>query len=791
MRNIMFGGAALTALAGVAAAQTPGPVTSVDEIVVTGTREVGRTQYESLAPVDVLSDEAIEQSVSDDLADVLAQLIPSFNVQRLPAADGLIFVRPAVLRNLSPDQTLVLVNGKRFHRSALIGSRGAQGADLNQIPSFAIKRIEVLRDGASAQYGSDAIAGVINIILDDQPGFRAFAQTSQYFEGDGQSNQFGLQGGLELGDGGYLVATLQWAEAGATSRTRQRPDAIAFQAANPTLQVPNPVQRWGQPDLESLRIAVNAAVPMSATAEAYGFLTYGEGEGVSDFNWRNPAATGNVYRNTTIFPGFNFSSIYPAGFTPRFGQEDEDLQLLGGVRGGPDGFTWDFSASRGRNEITYVITETVNASLGPSSPTAFRPGVLVQQEVNLNADFVWRVEAGLASPVNIAFGGERREERYEIEAGDEASWIVGPGAAQGLASGSNGFPGYSADQAGRWDQVSFAGYVDVEAALTNRWTVAAAVRFEDFSEFGDNTDGKLSTRFDVTPDFAVRASASTGFRAPTPGQLNSTRTSQGLNTATRTIFTAGRLSPLNAVAQRFGAVPLQPEESETISLGATLRTGWGFSGSIDAYRIDLTDRFSQSPSFTVTPAIRAELAAQGIPGAESFTSVSFFTNDFDTRTTGIDLVGEYRRDVGPGSLQLTAAYNYNETEVTRGALTTSATQTRIFEEARPKHNATGSVSYTFGRFELQGRFRYYGKWLDVSGNATGDIFQSFGAITLVDASADVDLSDRVSLRIGAENLFDTYPDEATNQAVRGLIYSRNAPYDTDGGQYYVRLTATF
>lgn len=769
------------------------PESQAPTIIVTGTRDASRTQLESLTPIDVLSREAIEASVSNELVDTLARLVPSFNVQRLPANDGLAFVRPARLRGLSPDHTLVLVNGRRFHRSALIGDGGAQGPDLAQIPAYAIKRIEVLRDGAAAQYGSDAIAGVINIILEDRPGFEGFTQYSTYYKGDGENPQIGARAGLRLGDGGYLVATAEWSDAAATSRTRQRPDAIEFQNAHPELEVPNPVQRWGQPDLRTFRLALNSAFPLTSATEGYAFGTFSDGHGVTDFNWRNPDTTANAFGRSDAFPDFDLRTLYPVGFTPRFGQDDEDLHLTGGVRGSLDnGLRWDVSASYGRNRIDYFLKESINASLGPQSPTSFRPGVLGQEELNLNADFVyeWR-PASLSDPVNVAFGVERRVETYEVQAGDPASYAVGPGAADGLASGSNGFPGYGPDQAGSWDQTSYAVYGDVEIPLTERWTVATALRFEDYSEFGSQTTGRLATRIELGPGLALRGSYSAGFRAPTPGQLNSTRTSQGLDTNTLQIFTTGRLSPLNPVAQFFGARPLEPEESSTVTVGLTWRSDFGLSAAIDAYSIDVENRFSLSPTHAVTPEIREQLIAAGIPGAEVFTGVAFFTNDYDTRTRGIDIVGSYVRPLGTGRLELSAAYNHNRTEVTGGSFAASPTQRRLFEEGRPRNNFTASASFARGPMTLTARVRHYGGWTDASGNTDGDLLQEFGSLTLVDALIDYQLTDSMSVRLGAENLFDAYPDEATFQANRGLIYSRNAPYDTDGGLYYLRLNVRF
>ncbi|WCM29246.1 TonB-dependent receptor [Sphingomonas sp. QA11] len=766
------------------------PSASVDEdsgdtIIVTGTRDRGVTQFNSLSPLDVLPSEAIDASISGDLSDTLAQILPSFNVQRLPAADGQAFVRPASLRGLSADQTLVLVNGKRYHRSALLGTRGAQAPDLATIPGLAIKQIEVLRDGASAQYGSDAIAGVVNIILDDKPGMEAFGQYSQYYKGDGKEYQGGIQGGIALGQRGSIVFTGEYDHAEATSRTRQRPDAIAFQAANPQLQVPNPVQRWGQPDLEAVRGGYNGHYDISDAVTVYSFGTVQQGEGVTDFNWRNPAGTPTVFNPSPAFPGFNFKSIYPTGFTPRFGTRTSDIQTVGGVRGAlGTPFTYDLSASYGRSLIDYTMKESLNASLGPNSPTSFYIGRLAQREFNLNADFVYRLPVGGLTPINIAFGGERRVENYQVTQGDPASYAIGAGAASGLAPNSNGFPGFSPIQAGKFSQTSYAGYGNLEWQPIHMLSVGAAGRYESFSEFGNKFTYKLSARFEPVDGIAVRGGYSTGFRAPTPAQLNTSNTTQGLDTVTLQIFNRGRLSPTDPIAVALGAKPLKPETSDTITAGLTFRTHFGLSGSIDAYQINVDNRFSESAAFAVPSTL---------PNPLRFTAVSFFTNDFNTRTRGIDAVLNYTRQLGPGRATATIAYNYNDTKVTsaKSAAIPNDTQRRIFQERLPKHNATGSVAYDIGPVGLLARGRFYGAWTDITGNATGDLFQRFGSIALFDVSASYKFGEHFSVRVGAENVFNTYPDEATNQAVRGLIYSRNAPYDTDGGQYYVRVGMKF
>lgn len=776
--------AASTASAG-GASEAASQADAGNEIIITGTRDRGVTQFNSLSPIDVLPAAALDASISSDLSDTLAQLLPSFNVQRLPAADGQAFVRPATLRGLSADQTLVLVNGKRYHRSALLGTRGAQAPDLATIPGLAIKSIEVLRDGASAQYGSDAIAGVINIILDDKPGMEAFGQYSQYYKGDGKEYQGGIQGGVLLGDRGSFVFTGEYDHAEATSRTRQRPDAIAFQAANPTLAVPNPVQRWGQPDLEAVRGGFNTHYDVADAVTLYAFGTAQKGEGVTDFNWRNPAGTATVYNPSAAFPGFSVKSIYPTGFTPRFGTRTSDIQAVGGVRGTvATTFTYDLSASYGRSLIDYTLGESLNASLGPNSPTSFYLGRLAQREFNLNADFVYRLPVGALNPINIAFGGERRVEDYRVSPGDPASYAVGPGAATGLAPNSNGFPGFSPLQAGTFNQISYAGYGDLQWQPVKMLSVGAAGRYENFSRFGDTFTYKLSARVEPIDGIALRGGYSTGFRAPTPGQLNTSNTTQGLDTVTLQIFNSGRLSTTDPLAIALGAKPLKPETSKTATLGLTFKTGFGLTGSVDAYQINVYNRFGQSQSFAVP---------LGVANPLHFTSVSYFTNDFDTRTRGIDAVLTYARHLGPGKATATIAYNYNQTKVTSApsASIPNDTQRRIFQERLPQHNATGSIGYDIGPVGLLARGRFYGAWTDVTGNATGDLFQRFGSIALFDVSASYRFDSHFTIRAGAENVFNTYPPEAVNQAVRGLIYSRNAPYDTDGGQYYVRVGMNF
>lgn len=762
-----------------------------NDIIVTGTRAQAQTVFTALSPVDTLSEQQVKSTVTARLDEKLTQLVPAFIVQKLPASDGPEFIRPASLNNLSPDMTLVMVNGKRFHRSSFLNG-SAQATDLAQIPSFAIGHIEVLRDGASAQYGSDAIAGVINVMMDTKPGFSAYAQGSQYYRGDGEQYQIGARAGFALPNGGHIAVTGEYADAAATSRSRQRADAIAFEESS-GIDLPDPVQRWGNPSLKTLKFALDAAQPVGDDVEVYGFGTFGSGKGWSDINWRNPATTTSVYNQTAAFPGFDVNDIYPAGFTPSEGVKYTDFQATTGIRGGKSGnFAWDLSASLGQNATEFYLNNSINASLGPDSPLDFFLGRNIQREFNLNADGVYTLDVpAFAKPVTIAFGAERRVETYKIRAGDPASYEVGPGANYGLAAGSNGFPGFSDLQAGSWSQTSYAGYLDVTVPVTEAWSVEGAIRDEHYSSFGNSFNWKASTRYELSPSIAVRGSYSTGFKAPTPAQLNSTSTSQGLDTTTLLLYTTGRLSPLNPVAQYFGATGLEPETSKTATAGFVWRTGFGLSGSVDAYQVRVDNRFSTSPSYVLTDAIKADLIAQGISQAADYRTITFFTNDYDTRTRGVDFVVSYKHQVGPGLLDATGSYSYTQTRVTSSQLVQSDTTRVKYEQGLPEHNAVATINYTLGPVTLMARMRYYGPWTDSSGNASGDIFQRFGSMKFFDAGVTYKVRDGLSLRVGAENIFNTYPDEATFQASRGLVYSRNAPYDTNGGNYYARIDASF
>ena len=780
---------------------------AVEEVLVTGTHEPSQTTFSSPSPVSIYSAEAVNSTITTNLAQTLAEISPGFSVKHLPLSGFDEFIQPLSLYNLSPDFTLILLNGKRFHNSAFIendgNSAGSQAADLNMIPGIALNSVQLLTDGASAQYGSDAIAGVANLLLKTEPGFDMFVQGSQRYAGDGTSGSFGVRAATALPGDGYLMGAVEYANDGMTSRAVQRPDAIAFQAANPQLNLPNPVQHWGNPYTKTWRYAVDGAEPIGDVGEAYIFGTGSNGYGIGDANWRNPTTTTAIYGANpalgpapSIFPGFSLLSVYPAGFTPREGVRYSDEQINVGLRDKTsDVFTWDFSASFGRNDTGLFLLNSINASMGPASPLNFNLGHYVDSDFDLNADFNYRWQTGLLSdPINIAFGAQRRTEIFQARVGDVGSYEVGPGAVAGLAPGSNADPGISPQQAVDKGETSYAGYVDIAVPITDRAKIEFAARDESYDLFGNTFNYKFAGAYQIIPDeLQAHLSYSTGFKAPTPGQIFQTSTTQGLDSVTLQLVTSGTISPLNPLAAALGAKPLTPETSTDINGGVNWKTDFGLSGSIDLFRINVAKRLQVSPSFFLSPTEIAQLVASGVPGAGAYSSVNFLTNAFATSTQGSNLTTTYVRPLGPGEFNLTGRFSYYNTQVTSGSLSAATQQAAKieYEKSAPDYNATVTGTYTIGQFMVLSRVRYYGSWTDSSGNATGVIFQSFPGVAFADLELTYKITPHYSITAGAEDVGDTYPARATYNANRGLLYSRNSPYDTNGGNYFVRFQAAY
>ncbi len=834
--------------------QTDDDSLAIEEIVTTGTRKQGQSPTETMSPIDVLAGDALIDQATFDMTDGLTKVAPSINTQRFPIADGTAFIRPVSLRNLSPDQTLVLVNGTRRHRSPLVNlqlaplgtvNQGAQAVDFAAIPSLAVKRLEVLRDGASAQYGSDAIAGVINVILNDaDEGITVSAQTGEYFEGDGARTTLAANAGFSLGGSGFLNLTLESSTAEITSRGVQRGDCqpvIDFVGPG-VVPLDDFCQRWGDPDVETLKFFLNTGFDISDDAEIYGNVSFSDNDTISDFFYRHPVldpAAGVDGRNTLIIdtdgdripdpaeqalvddilaagfvpddyltPDAGSPSGYvllnpiftqfPGGYNPDFGASISDMALVLGARGETGGgMMWDIRGRVGESEADYVLSETINPSLGRLSPTSFRPGKLTQEETGINADFVKTFDVGnLAAPLNFAFGAEWREETYKIGAGDPASNGAGPAFIYGV--GSDGFQGFPEASAGSFDSASIAAYVDVEADLTDNFTVGAAIRYEDYDEFGDTTDVKLSGRVQLTEQFALRGTFSTGFRAPTPGQVNT------LNTTT-TADTDGNLIPSgtypvgSTVAMVLGAVPLVPEESTSFTLGAVWAASDNVDVTLDYYDISIDDRLALFNT-TITAQNVTDLTAAGVPNADLLLGglANYFANAFDSEVSGFDLAITAGFEVGSGDLVVDLRHNQNEQSVGKVAPgTINASRVFDLEHQVPDSRTTLTFDYDSGN-ALSGyvRVNNYGSWSSTGGlfsSGLADDVTNYGSEMLVDIEATYRFNDILRLSVGAENVFDVEPDLEGDGtlAFLGARTAITSPFGNNGGFWYARLAADF
>lgn len=786
-RTILLGASAavLVQLGGNSAwAQIPEADGTRDDIIVTGTRRAERTVADSAGAVDVVGREDLASAPSPDLNDKLAQTIPSFNVQRLPSYDGAVFVRPASLRGLSPDQTLVLLNGKRRHRSAYVDiqQQGEQAVDISQIPQIAIRRVEVLRDGASAQYGSDAIAGVINILLDDEPGLSVTAQGSQYYKGDGENIQLAGRAGLALGDRGSIVASFEYVDAEPTDRG-------------------SAVARIGQPSLTSYKGFVNAKYQLVETIEAYAFGNYNYSRGQTEFSQR--PISSDVFRRSVfqdapynIFPGYDLADTYPDGFIPRFGSKIRDTSVVAGLRGEmAPGLSVDLSGRYGRDKISYDVMNSINASLGPLSPTDFKTGTWIQTEQSANADFTYLWDLGFATPVNVSFGGEWRREQFQLRVGDEAAYAVGP--FSDLIPGANSYPSPTPDQAGRWDRDSAAGYLDLDIDFTDRLNLGLAGRYEHFSDFGSTWNYKISSRYKLADWLNVRAAYSTGFHAPSPGQQYLTNTTQGPDPLSppdaQRILSNGLIPSVNPIAAAAGGKPLEPEKARNNSAGLVIHPTQALTLSIDYYRIKIRGRLGLTSTLVLDPDQKAALIAAGVSQAASLDQFRFFINGYDTRTQGIDVVGSYVVPLASGKLNVTAAYNYNKTRITQGdPLVVTENLYQDVEQRRPRHTANASASYQIGPVNLFGRVRYFGAFTDALAYLPPALNQRIGSEAFVDLAVTYRVTPGLSVTAGAENVLDNYPDRYTGPlAAYGLNYPSLRPYEADGGRYYLRLAADF
>ena len=725
-----------------------------DVIVVTGTRAQPRSVVESMVPIDVLANDDFVNQGETDVSSLLRTIAPSYNVNTQPISDAATVVRPANLRNLAPDHTLVLVNGKRRHRAAVIYwlgngvADGAQGPDISAIPAIALRQVEVLRDGASAQYGSDAIAGVMNFMLkDDSQGGSVEIRSGAFSEGDGDAFSVAANVGMPLGENGFLNLSAEAGSTDPTNRSVQRDDAAALIAAGNT-EVRDPAQIWGSPEIEDdVKVWANYGYLLDSGQQFYGHANYVSKKVTGGFYFRNPNTRSAVFSGDggqTLLIGdlldaqdgvldgsagcptvaitdnvpdpaalaavfadpncFSFQELFPGGFTPNFGGDVQDTSIVAGLRGQTSGgLAWDASVSSGSNEVDFFIFNTVNASLGPDTPTSFDPGLYSQEELNFNFD----VSYALNATTNLAGGLEWRDEEFEIGLGQQESWEIGPLAAQGFSAASNGFPGFGPIAAGNWSRSNWALYGDLERTSEDRrWTYGVAVRFEDFEDFGTTTNGKLSGRYQVNDRFQLRSSVSTGFRAPTPGQSNAFNVSTEFDLVQMELVNNGTIPSSSRVAQLRGGEPLVAEESVNFAVGGVYENG-PFSLTVDYFQIDLSDRLAVTQLFSLTQEEVDDLIAEGITSAANLQNFRFFTNDFDTETSGFDVVATYTPPALGGKTNFSLLYNLTETDVTKfNPATLDAVRIRELQEALPE-----TRWMLTGNHKMDNGFRFLGRRL--------------------------------------------------------------------------------
>ncbi len=837
---------------------------ALEAFVTLGSRFNQRTVVDSTVPIDVITEREIRQGGYTETSKVLQTQIPSFNNPHPTTPDGNTHVRSATLRGLSPDQTLILVNGKRRHTSAWVNTggtvgRGAVSTDLNAIPTTAIGRIEVLRDGASAQYGSDAIAGVINFVLRDDLGTSASGTYGVTKEGDGDTWEASLESGFKLGEKGFFHSTLYYRDRNATNRAlpdtrqfyfgRNAAGALVANNANVGSGTTNPpagitldpreatvnrdVWRYGDADVVEKTFFFNAGSPLRAdrSLEFYAFGGFGLSEASSNASFRRPADNNNV------------RAIYPDGFLPFVDTDSTNTSLGAGLRGKAAAWDWDLSQEFGTNALKYFTHNTVNATLGANSPTRFYNGRLNFSQAITNLDLKTNVAAGLPAPVKLATGAEFRADFYRIRAGDPDSYrsggvtvLDGPAAGAVATVGAQGFGGISPRDQQNVRRSSYAFYVDAENDLTSILRVSAAARFEDYSDFGTTFNGKGAARLALGAGFAARASVSSGFHAPALQQQYFGSTSSRTDANTNTIILA-RLFPVGDPAARaLGATKLDPEKSVNATAGLTYEHA-GFTATADFYQIKIEDRIFLSSQFTGTPVLNY-LTSQGITGVEA---ARFFTNAADTKTRGVDLTLRQRIKLGQANqVTVTAGYNYNTTTLTRvrptpSSVTALGITTPLFDiteriratRGQPRNNAQLAARWDIGRFSFLARGVRYGDYEAVAltnlapaqvalfpadskfrtlptetvGAAAGnlDVIGQFEAKILTDVDLAYRLNDRFTVSIGANNVFDVYPQEVIRSNPQRLgadaggvfRYSEFNPFPYSGAFYYTRLTVKF
>ena len=781
--------------------------TPQDELVVTAVRTKPRTTLDTPAPVDVFTADDLREAgaVNNELGAAIVTLAPSFNFPRQSNSGSSDHVRAGQLRGLSPDQVLVLVNGRRRHTSAVVNSetkigRGTAAVDFNAIPLVAVKRVEVLRDGAGAQYGSDAIAGVVNVILDDAAaGSRVTTSyglhdthldpTNQDIT-DGETFTLDASTGLKLGEGGFVRFGGEYLNRNGTNRAGfdqvpffidPTPDNLAAAGKRNYTE--------GDADSEAWNLFYNAETPL-ASATLYSFATYGERQtrGGATF-FRYPDGVDNV------------RAIYPNGFRPQSRGDAKDLSIVGGVRNDWAGWAWDASVGYGRNEFEYGVDNSLNASLGAASPTSFRSGKYAfdQLTANLGTQRDFAV-ASLAGPLTIGAGVEYRRETYQTSAGDPASFAAGPFDA---TIGAQGGPGLTPGDVVDIDRDVWAVYLDAAADVTRRLFVNAAARYEDYSDSESKLTGKLSGIFKITDALSLRGAVSNSIRAPGLAQEGFSDTTLSFGVGRQLVRTR-TLRVDDPIARSLGARDLKPETSENYSIGITAHNDAGFTLTVDAFRVNVADRVTLSDRL-FGPGLEAFVQAQ--PGGANVQSVRFFTNAIDTKTTGVDVVAGWRGQALSGDLELTAAYSYAQTKIDRFNPTPAALlgidptfrligveEINTIEEAAPRDKLVVTANWQGERIGALARVSHYGSAVRVFNFGGGfEPRQRYGAETQLDLEGSYAITKGFKATLGASNVLDEYPDLSSGD----INFFGNLPYDilspigVNGRFVYVRLSAAF
>ncbi|MGX7896385.1 TonB-dependent receptor plug domain-containing protein [Tsuneonella sp. HG222] len=806
-----------------------------NQIIVTGTRRSDRTVADSPVPIDVIGGEALTDSGYTEVNKLLNQLVPSFNFPQPSLTDGTDALRPATLRGLAPDQTLVLVNGKRRHTSALLNmngsvGRGSAAVDLNTIPPLAIERIEVLRDGASSQYGSDAIAGVINVQLRKSTGARAQATYGKYIttmddvlqqgaplygangqptldttagaggvyllEGgperkrrDGATLTLATNFGVGLGQDGYLNLTAQYQDRDFTDRSaadpRQQYPNIATNTADPREKTFDRFNhRFGDPKTKDFNFFMNWGYDLSPSMELYGFGSYGlrEGNSAGFYRRANDARNRNFSASTTTFVPY-----FADGFLPLITSEIEDFALAGGLRGDLGSWNFDLSAVTGSNAFQFGVIDTFNVSFGNASQNSFDAGKLVAKQTTVNFDLQRDLEIGIGTGTSFALGAEYRDENFQIQSGDLQSYAGGlfAGAPFFGAAGAQVFPGFRPANETDASRDSWAVYSEIETDFADMLTLQLAGRYEKFSDFGDTLNGKAAARFEPVDGIALRGSISTGFRAPSlHQQYYSTTSTNNVNGTLVDILTV----PVNdPVAVALGSKPLKAEESLNWSGGLTFSMIPGLNITADYYNIQIDDRIVVTETLqdpTTTPAtprcfgpVTKLLCAAGF---NNVTSARFFINGIDTKTKGLEVVANYRvPDFGAGRFNLTAGYNWNKTSITSVAVLPTLPGLTLFgrqeslrlTEGQPRNKVNFGLDWDSGIFGLTARANRYGSVLIPGVDAARD--QRLSPQWVADLEVRAQVLEAMELAVGANNVLDSYPDRVLYGVVNGQNYGLN------------------